>query len=242
MPNSYFRFKQFTVHQEHCAMKVCTDACLFGAWAANKIATEKKEIKNVLDIGTGTGLLSLMIAQKNPHLKIDAVEIDEASTIQAASNFKLSPWEENLQVHHAAIQDHEQKKYRYDLIISNPPFYENDLKSEDKKRNTALHSSQLSLKDLLHAINKQLTIDGSFGILLPFSRTTCFKELSIQNQFFLKEELLVKQSYKHSFFRSILYFNRKETAVKRSELSIQDKEGKYTDEFAQLLKDYYLYL
>lgn len=241
MPNPFFRFKQFTVYQEHCAMKVCTDACLFGAWMADKIAKEKK-IKNVLDIGAGTGLLSLMIAQKNPQLKIEAVEIDVEAAAQAEVNFQSSPWKKKLLVYHSSIQDYQQKDHLYDLIISNPPFYENALKSDDKKRNTALHSSQLSLHELLYSINEQLAPDGGFGVLLPFTRTNYFKELAMRNGYYLNEELLVKQSHNHSFFRSILYFNKDETAAKQSELAIQNQEGKYTPEFTKLLKDYYLYL
>jgi tRNA1Val (adenine37-N6)-methyltransferase len=147
-----------------------------------------------------------------------------------------------LHIYHSSIQNYQQKNYRYDLIISNPPFYENDLKSDDKKRNLALHSSQLSLKEVLYAIQKQHTPNGSFAVLLPFNRTNYFIELSIRHGYHLNEELRVKQSSKHSFFRSILCFDKKETAVKNSELSIQNEEGNYTLEFTRLLKDYYLYL
>lgn len=133
MANSYFQFKEFTVRQERASMKVCTDACLFGAYAANQLIFINPA--ECLDIGTGTGLLSLMLAQKIP-ANIDAVEIEYASYSQAKGNFEHSPWREQLNVFHTDINQFQSEK-KYNCIISNPPFFEKDLKSEDEKKNAA---------------------------------------------------------------------------------------------------------
>src|SRR6476620_3970566 len=139
MSNTYFRFRQFTVHQERTAMKVCTDACLFGAWVASEIRNE--DLERVLDIGAGTGLLSLMIAQ-NSDAVIDAVEIDDHAYSQVVDNFSSSPWNDRLRVHHCSVQQFE-PGCKYDLVISNPPFYEHSLRSPDSKKNMAMHSTHL---------------------------------------------------------------------------------------------------
>lgn len=222
-------------------MKVCTDACLFGAWVADKIQSEKIRAKNILDIGTGTGLLSLMLAQKITEAALDAVEIDEAAYTQAKANFEASSWKERLQAHHTSIQNF-RKNALYDVIISNPPFYENDLKSNDNKRNTALHSSDLSFEELLRCVKKNLNSTGRCFVLLPFHRTDHFEKVALSDAFFLTEKVFVKQSSIHSWFRTFLYFSKHQTATKQSELVIQAADGKYSEGFISLLKDYYLYL
>jgi tRNA1Val (adenine37-N6)-methyltransferase len=131
-------------------MKVTTDACLFGAWVAKEINNEKILINNYLDIGTGTGLLSLMIAQKNSSVKIDSIEIDKEAAEQALENVNASSWKERINVIHADAKDFAFTK-KYDLIVSNPPFYENELKSPDEKKNMAHHGG-LSLDKLIQAI------------------------------------------------------------------------------------------
>src|SRR6266542_1220956 len=257
MSNSFFRFKQFTVHQDNCAMKVCTDACLFGSWVAHQIRNPKSEIRNALDMGTGTGLLSLMFAQKNPHAIIDAVEIDVAAAQQAKENFEASPWKDRLHVYHTSIQQFNpstiqpfdqsttppfNQPTKYDLILSNPPFFENDLKSDNARRNLALHSSELSLEELLNVVIKHLNDDGSFAVLLPYHRMQQFINLATQQSLHLSEKILVKQTTAHSYFRNILWFTKEPTSAQQSEIIIQNEEGKYTIEFVELLKDYYLYL
>jgi len=242
MPNNYFQFKQFTVQQEHCAMKVCTDACLFGAWVANKVKSKKSKVESVLDIGTGTGLLSLMIAQQTDGI-IDAVEIDETAATQAGQNFAASSWNEKLHIHNSSIQEfHQTTNQLFDLIISNPPFFENDLRSDDTKRNLALHSTALSLEDLLSNISRLLKTDGRFAILLPYHRSEYFELLAISNKYFLLEKVVVKQTPKHDYFRSMMLFGRSNTIATQKEIIIRQEDGQYTPEFINLLKDYYLYL
>lgn len=241
MSNTYFQCKQFTIHQDKCAMKVCTDACLFGAWVGGKVKSHPgfagKNVKNCLDIGTGTGLLSLMLAQ-GTGLIIDAVELDEAAAEQAADNFELSPWKERLQVLQGDIRKiHLGRKY--DLVISNPPFFENVLKSPNGKRNLALHSEMLGLEELLNVVQIHIADIGLFAILLPYVRKDACIALANARGLYLVEETTVKQSNKHTFFRVMLLFSTSPSPVQRSSIAIRDDEA-YSEVFTTLLKDYYL--
>lgn len=242
MSNSYFRFKQFTVHQDACAMKVCTDACLFGAFLAEKVSNQKEEVKTILDIGTGTGLLSLMLAQTT-EASIDAVEIDAPAALQAGSNFTASPWAARLQVHTQPVQQYASSGKVYDLVISNPPFFENDLKSHNNKRNLALHSEALTLEELFAAANGLTTPDGHFAVLLPFHRSEEVKALAARAGWHIKAEAQVQQTPKHTPFRIMLLFSRNhEPATDTEVIVIKDAEGQYTPAFSALLASYYLYL
>ena len=239
MSNSYFQFKQFTIHQENCAMKVCTDGCLFGAWVADKMANDKKEFDTILDIGTGTGLLSLLLAQKLPG-KIDAIELDEMAAEQAAQNMEASPWKNRLQVICGDARTvHLGRKY--DLIVSNPPFFENDLKSNDTKRNLALHSEALNLEELLTVITKLLQPEGKFAVLLPYHRKNFFIKIASEQGFFLEAEVLVKQTVEHDYFRDMLLFGQCEIETVNATMIIRNGND-YNTTFKDLLKDYYLKL
>ena len=239
MSNTYFQCKQFTIHQDRCAMKVCTDACLFGAWMAEKVDGDKMAVGRILDIGAGTGLLSLMLAQKTTAL-IDAIEMDEHAAEQAAENFEASPWKERLQVIRGdARLVHLGRKYG--LIISNPPFFENDLKSGDAKRNLALHSAALSLEELFPVIKTNLATDGQFAVLIPYHRKNEFAELAIAGGFYLSEEVLVKQTPDHDYFRVMQLFTTTVTTPLHTSITIRNGV-EHTQQFTDLLKDYYLKL
>ena len=238
MRNSYFQFKKFKIEQEKGSMKVCTDSCLFGAWIADKIKMKTLQPKTILDIGSGTGLLSLMIAQKS-NAKIDAVEIDEKSFSQTKENFIDSLWNNRLHAFYADIKD-QKSKTKYDLIISNPPFFENDLKSKIKSKNLAKHHDALTLMELLQSIKDNLSPNGNFAVLLSFHRASHFKIIAAKENFYLNEELLIKQTPKHSYFRAILFFGTKEVSVINNEIIIKNEEGNYSEPFNFLLKDYYL--
>lgn len=240
MSNSFFQFKQFIIQQENCAMKVCTDACLFGGYVAEKIHTSSPPISYCLDIGTGTGLLSLMAAQKSSAF-IDALEIDQQAYRQAKENFESSLWHNRLTVHHTNALNFISKK-KYDFIFSNPPFFGNDLKSDSEQKNAAKHDTTLTLEQLLAIIDANLLNDGSFAILLPYQRVDTFIADAKKIGFYIEEKILVKQTPSHNYFRGILLFSRKETAINNTSFSIKNKENQYTENFIELLKDYYLHL
>ena len=239
MPNHFFRFKQFNINQDKCAMKVCTDACLFGAWLSNYIQQKNIQINKVLDIGTGTGLLSLIMAQ---HLQasFDAIEIDKLAASQAKENFETSPWAAQFKVINEDI-----KKWKsvtkYDLIISNPPFFENDLRSYDNARNLALHHDGLRLEILLEIVKSKLRDNGNFAVLIPYKRREYFLSLLQKNKFYLEEEVQIKQTEKHNPFRLIFIISKTESVTNKTEIYIKE-EGKYSYQFTSLLQNYYLNL
>lgn len=237
MPNSYFQFKQFTVQQDRCAMKVCTDACLFGALAAE----DKLQFSTCLDIGTGTGLLSLMLAQKNSGITIDAVEIDAEASRQAKENFDSSPWSSRLTVFNTDVLNFHSGK-KYECIISNPPFFENDLWSPDTEKNKAKHDAGFNLLQLLEIVSRYLKAAGTFAVLLPHHRIYYFKKLAAGQGLHVNKQILVRQTVNHDPFRGILFFGLKKTNTVFSDMSIKDAEGNYTGDFIAALKDYYLHL
>lgn len=244
MSNSYFRFKQFTIQQDKAAMKVTTDSCLFGAWVAKKMAEHTGTSIQLLDIGTGTGLLSLMLAQKNTGCTIDAIEIDRNAYEQALENVMNSPWKEKIHVLHADIKLFEPRK-KYDIIISNPPFYEKELKAEDENKNIAHHNAGLSFSDLFEVIKRQLSPEGYFYLLLPYKRNEEVRKLVFEHRFELSQLVLVRQSVNHGYFRIMLCgrlpSEKKEETV-LDEMAIKDNNDNYTPSFTSLLKDFYLYL
>lgn len=193
----------------------------------------------ILDIGTGTGLLSLMLAQKSDAV-FHAVEIDANAAQQARENFASSPWEERLHVIEGDIKNIALHAM-YDLIISNPPFFENDLKSTDTKRNLALHSEALNLQELIGVTKKCLSDTGKFAVLLPFHRQEIFIQLATAEGFYLEEKTSVKQTPAHPDFRAMLLFAREKSVSRDQCIIIRDGEN-YSDVFVELLKDYYLKL
>lgn len=248
MANPFFQFKQFTIQQDRCAMKVTTDACLFGAWAAKKamssefgVQSSESGVRRILDIGTGTGLLALMIAQ-NVNAAIDAIEIDKDAFEQAKENISASPWAEKIN-----ISNTDAKEFvfpdKYDVIISNPPFYENELKPSDFKKNIAHHGG-LALNELLRVIKKNLSAYGEFYLLLPYKRNTEMEKLIISNNLSVVQKTLVRQSVKHDYFRIMISGGHKQAEEKiiMDEISIWNDQQQYTKEFIKLLRDYYLYL
>ena len=231
MSNSFFKYKQFTVHQDKCAMKVCTDSSLFGALIPSENA------QNILDIGTGTGLLSLMQAQKS-NAQITALEIDQKAAAQAFENFENSPWENRFD-----IQNTDAKKYftsvKFDLILSNPPFFKENFKSNNQQVNLARHDDGLTLSQLFTIVTQHLSEDGRFWVLLPEYEFNVFEKIATKT-LFCYHKYLVSNTKGKTKLRVIGGFSRKFNPIQQEEIVIKTPENTYTSQFKDLLKDYYL--
>lgn len=232
--NPYFRFKQFTVFQDRCAMKVGTDGVLLGAW------TDIKNAERILDIGTGTGLVALMLAQRST-AQIDAVEIDESSCIQAQENIALSPWKERVKVYHSSVQDYTKTRpKRYNLIVSNPPFFENACKALELSRTVARHTDLLSPIDLLNVSQRLLDEEGRLTVIYPTEAANRFLNLAEEFGFFCTQKLFVKPTPTRSTKRILMELSQSQNRQSESTLTIEKDRHIYTAEFIRLVKDFYL--
>ena len=240
MPNHFFQFKQFVIHQDRCAMKVSTDSCLFGAWLCKTIIPSLPNVTSALDVGTGTGLLMLMMAQGHS-FSIDGIELNEDAYQQALSNLNASEWKTRLSLFHGDARGFVFDK-NYDLIISNPPFYEDDLLPDSVSKAIAKHDTALRFDALLDVIETNLTFEGFFALLIPYHRFEYLKELSLLKGFCLHKVVHVRHQEDHSFIRSMVLLSRQSMSTHFQIFTIKEKNGSYTNEFTELLKEYYLYL
>jgi tRNA1Val (adenine37-N6)-methyltransferase len=232
--NNVFKLKQFSIQHGSAALKVTTEALILGAFATN-IA---KNANHILDIGTGTGLLALMIAQKSG-AKIDAVEISENAFLLANENVNNSKFSSQIKVFHKRIQDFE-NEIKYDLIVSNPPFYTNYLKGDNANKNIALHNDKLPFTDLANSIKQLLALDGKFVVLLPPKEMNLLEiEFSLQN-LIKTNEIQIHHRQNGKVLRIIATFEYKLNEFQSEHFFIKDIDEKYTEQFIDLLKDYYL--
>ncbi|MDC9521463.1 methyltransferase [Pseudoalteromonas sp. Angola-31] len=229
---SGFTFKQFKVEHDSCAMKVSTDGILLGAW------TYLKGANTLLDIGTGTGLLALMCKQRQPALSITAVEIDEAAYKQAQQNIASSPWP-NITVKHTTIQAFEQAA-PFDVVISNPPYFNRSLKGLSDARNTARHTDGLSFDELIHAYMRLSHEQSCFNVILPTTEAGLFIELAKQNGLYLNAHCQVKSTPSKAFSRSLMRFSLVNTLPELTSLCIKDENNRYSDDYIALCKAFYL--
>jgi tRNA1Val (adenine37-N6)-methyltransferase len=236
MSNNYFQFKQFTIHQDQCAMKVSTDACIQGAWVQIPSTS-----KRVLDLGCGTGLLTLMLAQRYPNCTIDAIEIDEMASVQAKQNFDLSPYAKQINLIHAdALSCNFETTY--DFIICNPPFFSNSLQGPDTARNRARHQQELTLEKLVSLFQQLTNTAAEIGVLLPFDEFLKFEQLLLTQGWFVNRKLSIQPNSSKAPNRIVAICSSVNTNCKQEELIIYNKERTYTSAFIQLLSPYYLNL
>ncbi|MBN1253104.1 MAG: methyltransferase [Bacteroidales bacterium] len=235
MSNSYFKFKQFNVNQDKTAMKVGVDSVLLGAW------TKVENSKLILDVGTGTGLLSLMLAQKS-NAKITSIEINEDAYNQAIENVNNSIWKNRISVINISLQNFvEICKDKFDLIICNPPYFVNSFKSPENSKNTAKHNEELSLNDLFEGVKLLLCEKGKFSLVYPFEQKEMLIKTAENKKLFPVEISKISGNENKKPNRIFVKFSHEKAEVIYSEIYIRDSlSGEYTDEYKKLTKDYYL--
>lgn len=235
MSNIFFRFKQFTVFQEHCAMKVGTDGVLLGAWA-NVIGRN-----HILDIGTGTGLIALMLAQRNIDAQINAIDINEGCVLQAHQNVERSPFAHQIDVVKKSFQEYATTtNARYDLIISNPPYFQNALKSPNRSRNDARHTDSLSFFEIISHGASLLNENGRIALILPYEFKPQLLEHASKVHLFANRITNVFPLSHKPAKRLLIEFGRQQAECVEDNLTIELSRHQYTDEFIALTKAFYL--
>lgn len=233
--SSPFVFKQFTIHQDKTAMKVGTDGVLLGAWAPTENAT------SILDIGTGTGLIALMLAQRADAQQIDAIEIEDDAFEQAVDNFENSDWADRLFCYHASLQEFaDEMEAQYDLIVSNPPFYTDDFESPNNQRSLARFESALPFEELIASCVKLLAKNGQLALIIPFKEEEKVVKIALKNKLFPQKITRVKGTINTEIKRSLLLFSFQENQPIIDELIIEISRHQYTDAYKALVKDFYL--
>lgn len=232
-----FQFKQFSIAQDRCAMKVGTDGVLLGAWCP----VNHKPF-SILDLGTGTGVIALMLAQRSMAEQIDAIEIDEEAYEQAVDNFENSPWSDRLFCFHAGLDEFmEEPEDEYDLIVSNPPFYSEDFKTTHEQRNLARFQDAMPFEDLVEAADLLLSENGVFAVIIPFKEEERFIDLCATFELFPVRVTRVKGTPETPIIRSLLAFKRYElSTLTAEELVIETARHQYTEDYIALTQDFYL--
>lgn len=237
-----FTFKQFAIWHDQCAMKVNTDGILLGAW------TQINQPKNIIDIGTGTGLIALMLAQRSqnssPPPSLSAVEIDNNAFQQAVKNVQYSNWSTQIQLFHRNIiefANDDKNQNQYDCLVSNPPYFSNSLKTPDEQRNLARHNNNLSFNDLLSSAEKLATNNACISLILPCNEAEKLLEVCPQYNWFLLEHALVSTVTGKNASRSLLKLGRSKTEkIKTDSFAIRNTDNQYTDEYINLCREFYL--
>jgi tRNA1Val (adenine37-N6)-methyltransferase len=236
MPNQHFAFKQFIIRQEKCAMKVGTDAVLLGAWVRPNGA------KRILDIGTGTGIIALMIAQRSAGL-IDGIDIDDLACLQAQENVALSPWKERVRILHHSLQEYsEETSTRYDLVVSNPPYFLDSSKANGLERTTARHADLLPYRELIDSVIRLLDKKGKFCVILPVKEAAILRELANEKGLQLSKLMRVRtKADQETEKRHIMQFEFAPSSFSEETIVIEkDERHEYTEEYKELTRDYYL--
>ena len=236
MKNTLFRFKQFQIDQSKSAMKIGTDGVLLGAWTS-----VNRKPKIILDIGSGTGLVALMLAQRTMNSTIKAIEIEEGAAFEAAANFQSSPWSDRLELIHADVLSYTQKSNEtFDLIVSNPPFFTTPFKVSEDSRSTARDNNHLRYEDLFSCVDQLLNPIGSFSMVCPFEYRKMLVDLGLEHELHLVHELHVKGASTSSFKRILMRFEKTKSTLLTEELILEESRNQRTPEHQQLVQDFYL--
>jgi len=228
-----FKFKQFSIHHNNTGMKVGTDGVLLGAWISIREG-------NILDIGTGTGLIAIMLAQRSKKTLIDALEVEDEAYKQAKENIAACNWKNRISTHHIPVQNFKPTT-KYDLIISNPPFFLASTKAPNEERNTARHTDSLSFDDLIASVIRLLNSDGIFSLILPINEAELFTDLATTQHLFLNKKCVIKPNPTKSAKRVLMEFSFSKTDIVSEELTIETAtRHQYTKEYISLTQDFYL--
>ncbi len=235
MPNNYFKFKQFTIQQDKCAMKVGTDGVLLGAWVKTPASG------HLLDVGTGTGLIALMLAQRTRHSGVDAVELDSLAALQAEANVLASPWADRVRIIHTAFQEFRAEGLRYELIVSNPPFFSNSLHASAHERTLARHHVGLSLEALFAGAVSLLTETGRFALVYPYAQWAQLEARGRANGLFVQRLCSVQPTPEKQAGRILVEFGRYQTSVVSENLVVEQYgRHRYSEAYRELCRDFYL--
>lgn len=234
-----FQFKQFTIQQDRCAMKVGTDGVLLGAWAP-----VSNNPFSILDIGAGTGLIALMMAQRSTAEQIDAIEIDDEAYEQAVENFEESKWGDRLFCYHAGLDEFVEEMHdeEYDIIVSNPPFYSENYSSGNEQRDKARFTESLPFEHLIEAAAILLSENGIFSVIIPFKEEEKFIAIAAEFNLYPAKITRVKGTPDTEIKRSLMAFTRQQAETNFDELVIETARHKYTPQYTELTKDFYLKL
>ncbi|WP_129715219.1 tRNA1(Val) (adenine(37)-N6)-methyltransferase [Pedobacter sp. SYP-B3415] len=232
--NTLFRFKQFAVDQAGCAMKINTDGVLLGAMAA------ADDAKRILDVGTGTGVIALMMAQRYGNSRVEAVEVDAAAAERAALNFSVSAFSERMIVHHADIRSFEAEPF--DLVVSNPPYFSNDLKNPDARKQLARHAEPEFFESLFISVGKLLNPDGLFWLIIPAQQALHVKAAAAQAGLNAVREIAVQSDDTRPVIRKILVFSHQQQSLQTDVLHIYEEHQRYSAAYRLLLADFLLAL
>ena len=234
-----FKFKEFTVRQDKTAMQVGTDAVLLGSWCSVDGYPD-----SILDIGSGTGVISLMLAQRSDAITIDAVEVDESAYEQTVENFEQSDWGDRLYCYNATFQEFAneiaEEQESYDFIVSNPPFYTDEFETENNARNKARFTSSLSFEELINGIVSILSKKGKFAVIIPFKEETNFIKIAKEKKLYLNRSCHVQGNKSSEIKRSLLEFSFHSSEIQKEHLIIEIERHKYTAKYINLTKDFYL--
>lgn len=232
-----FHFKQFTIRQDRCAMKIGTDGVLLGAWTP-----VDDTITSILDIGAGTGIIALMLTQRTGAELIDALEIDDDAYEQAVENFENSPWGDRLFCYHAAFDEfvEEMQEEKYDLIVSNPPYFTSPTSEDATNREIARFQEALPFTELLSGVTDLLSERGTFSVIIPKEEEERFLIIAREVNLFPNMITRVKGTENSSVKRSLLQLSFTETTIDEKELFIEVSRHKYTGEYKEMVKEFYL--
>ena len=235
-----FRFKQFTIRHDRSAMKVGTDGVLLGAWAQVPIYEQPTPHPSVLDVGTGTGLIALMLAQRYPDAKIVGIDIDEASVEQAKENVESTPFKTQIAILEQDFSNIDSFSNKYDLIVSNPPFYTEDTLGGKEARDKARHTTSLPFETLVKNTAKLLSKSGLFSVIIPFQSAADFISICVANRLYLTRRLNIRSKETKPFNRVMLEFSTTIQPADTSILTLYDAHHERTPEYTQLTQDFYL--